>query len=58
MTYLVAGGGLGNLAIRYGIYRFDATIMYVSSFLLIIVVQVFQESFNLAAVKTDRRRRK
>ena len=58
MTYLVAGGGLGNLAIRYGIYRFDATIMYISSFLLIIVVQIFQESFNLAAVKTDRRRRK
>ncbi|MCQ2428542.1 MAG: ABC transporter permease [Clostridia bacterium] len=55
MTYLIAGGGLGNLAIRYGIYRFDSTIMYISSIMLIIVVQVFQESFMLIARKTDRR---
>jgi len=55
MTYLIAGGGLGNIAIRYGIYRFDSTIMYLSSIMLIIVVQVFQESFMLIARKTDRR---
>lgn len=57
MTYLVAGGGLGNLAIRYGIYRFDSTIMYISSFLLIVVVQIFQELFLKFAKKTDHRKR-
>ena len=58
MTYLIAGGGLGNIAIRYGIYRFDSTIMYVSSLLLIVVVQVFQETFNVISHKTDRRIKK
>ena len=31
MTYLIAGGGLGNLAIVYGIYRFDSSAMYISA---------------------------
>ncbi len=58
MTYLIAGGGLGNLSIRYGIYRFDAAIMYVSSLLLILIVQVFQEAFNVASRRTDKRIRR
>ena len=58
MTYLISGGGLGNIAIRYGIYRFDSTIMYTSSVLLIIVVQIFQELLNFIAHKTDRRIKK
>lgn len=58
MTYLISGGGLGNIAIRYGIYRFDSTIMYMSSVLLIIVVQIFQELLNFLAHKTDRRIKK
>lgn len=58
MTYLIGGGGLGNLAIRYGIYRFDSTSMYVASFLLIIIVQVFQEVFMATAKNTDRRLKK
>lgn len=57
MTYLIAGGGLGNLAIVYGIYRFDSSAMYISSILMIIVVQVFQELFMFIARKTDRRKK-
>ena len=55
MTYLVAGGGLGQLAIQYGLYRFDSTVMYVSSILLIILVQIMQESLSYIAKHSDKR---
>ena len=58
MTYLVAGGGLGQVAIQYGLYRFDSTKMYVSSILLVILVQILQESLGTLARRTDRRIRK
>lgn len=57
MTYLIAGGGLGALAIQYGLYRFQPTIMYVSSILLILIVQILQELLNGIARSTDRRRK-
>lgn len=55
MTYLIGGGGLGNMAVLYGIYKFKADMMYVSSVLMIIVVQVFQEVFNFLVKRTDHR---
>lgn len=55
MTYLIAGGGLGQLAIRYGLYRFQPKHMYISSLLLIIIVQILQEGLSVIAKKTDRR---
>ena len=55
MTYLVAGGGLGQLAIQYGLYRFNLPIMYISSILLIILVQIMQEVLNAVAKKSDKR---
>lgn len=55
MTYLVAGGGLGQLAIQYGLYRFEDHIMYISSILLIILVQIFQEVLSKLARRSDRR---
>ena len=58
MTYLVAGGGLGQVAIQYGLYRFDSTKMYVSSILLVILVQILQESLGTLVRRTDRRIRK
>lgn len=57
MTYLIGGGGLGNMAIRFGIYRFNSDIMYLSSILLIIIVQIFQEGFTIIGNLTDRRRK-
>ena len=55
MTYLIAGGGLGQLAIQYGLYRFETEIMYVSSILLVILVQLLQESLISAARSCDKR---
>ncbi len=55
MTYLIAGGGLGQMAIQYGLYRFNRSAMYISSLLLIVLVQVMQESLNLIAKKCDKR---
>ena len=55
MTYLVSGGGLGQLAIQYGLYRFESNAMYISSILLIILVQIFQEVLNFIARKCDKR---
>ncbi len=58
MTYLVGGGGLGQLAIQYGIYRSNATMMYAASLLMIVLVQVMQEVLSAIAKKSDKRIRK
>lgn len=55
MTYLIAGGGLGQLAIQYGLYRFNSTAMYISSILLIVLVQIMQEILNHVAKSCDKR---
>lgn len=55
MTYLVGGGGLGQLAIQYGIYRSNSTMMYSASFLMIVLVQVMQEALSAVAKKSDKR---
>jgi len=44
MAGVVGGGGLGDLAIRYGYQRFDAKIMVITVVLLIILVQIIQFS--------------
>lgn len=55
MTYLVSGGGLGQLAIQYGLYRSQEEIMYLSSLLLIVLVQIMQETISAVAKRTDKR---
>jgi D-methionine transport system permease protein len=42
MAGAVGGGGLGDLAIRYGYQRFDATIMTITIVILIVLVQGIQ----------------
>lgn len=42
MAGAVGGGGLGDLAIRYGYQRFDITIMLLTIFIMIFLVQVIQ----------------
>lgn len=39
---VVGGGGIGDLAIRYGYYRYDTMTMIVTVIILIIVVQLIQ----------------
>lgn len=58
MTYLISGGGLGQLAIQYGLYRFDSTMMYASSLLLTVLVQIMQEVLSAVARTSDKRIRK
>jgi len=42
MAGTVGGGGLGDLAIRYGYQRFDLTVMLSTVFILVIIVQLIQ----------------
>lgn len=42
MAGAVGGGGLGDLAIRYGYQRFDVTTMVVTIAILVVLVQVIQ----------------
>ncbi len=39
MAGAIGGGGLGNLAIRYGLYRFQTDVMIASVIVIIILVQ-------------------
>jgi D-methionine transport system permease protein len=42
MAGTVGGGGLGDLAIRYGYQRFDATVMITTVLILVVIVQIIQ----------------
>lgn len=55
MAGFVGGGGLGDIAIRYGYNRYEFDIMAVTVILLVILVQIFQEVGMRIAKKTDRR---
>ncbi|MFF2458806.1 methionine ABC transporter permease [Peribacillus simplex] len=52
---VVGGGGIGDLAIRYGYYRFQTDIMITTIFLLIIIVQSVQFTGNYLSAKLDKR---
>lgn len=41
MAGAVGGGGLGDIAVRYGYYRYQTDIMIVTVILLIVIVQIF-----------------
>lgn len=56
MAGCVGGGGLGDIAIRYGYYRYETEIMIVTVILLIILVQIFQTIGMRVASRLDRRR--
>nr|WP_312578275.1 methionine ABC transporter permease [Sedimentibacter sp.] len=55
MAGVVGGGGLGDIAIRYGYYRYQTDIMLITVVLLVILVQVLQEIGMRIAKKTDKR---
>ncbi len=56
MAGAVGGGGLGDIAIRYGYHRYETDIMIVTVILLIILVQIFQTIGMRIASGMDRRR--
>lgn len=56
MAGTVGGGGLGDIAIRYGYHRYQADIMIVTVILLIILVQIFQTVGMKVASHLDKRK--
>lgn len=52
---LVGGGGIGDLAIRYGYNRFVNEVMYACVLILMVVVQVVQFSGSRAVRLVDKR---
>ena len=57
MAGIVGGGGLGDIAIRYGYYRYDSSIMWVTVVLLIVLVQLMQYIGMTISKKLDKRTR-
>lgn len=42
MAGTIGGGGLGNLAIRYGYYRREETLLWIAVLVIVIIVQLIQ----------------
>lgn len=57
MAGAVGGGGLGDIAIQYGYYRYELGIMLVTVVLLILMVLLFQAIGTLIANRSDKRKR-
>ena len=55
MAGTVGGGGLGDIAIRYGYQRYQQDVMIVTIILLVIIVQLIQFAFGLLASAIDKR---
>lgn len=55
MAGAVGGGGLGDLAIRYGYQRFRPEIMLATVVILIVLVQLVQFVGNTLAKRLDKR---
>jgi D-methionine transport system permease protein len=55
MAGTIGGGGLGDIAIRYGYYRYQSDIMIVTVILLVVLVQLFQTVGMLFAKRLDKR---
>lgn len=51
----VGGGGLGDIAVRYGYYRYQEDIMLITVALLVIIVQILQEIGMRLAKISDKR---
>lgn len=56
MAGTVGGGGLGDIAVRYGYHRWQMDIMFVTVILIIILFQIFQTVGMKIASKTDHRK--
>lgn len=50
MAGAIGAGGLGDLAIRYGFYRFDTKVMIISVIIIIFLVQIIQTFGNFLAI--------
>ncbi|WP_200384000.1 methionine ABC transporter permease [Rhodocyclus tenuis] len=55
MAGIVGGGGVGDLAIRFGYYRYQTDVMIVTVIALVILVQAVQALGDLAARRADKK---
>ena len=55
MAGVVGGGGLGDIAIRYGYYRYDTPVMLVTLVFIVSIVQLMQVVGTLLAKRMDHR---
>ena len=55
MAGVVGGGGLGDIAIRYGYYRYDTPVMLVTLVFIVAIVQLMQVVGTLLAKRMDHR---
>ena len=55
MAGTVGGGGLGDVGIRYGYQRFDATVMMITIVILVIMVQMIQSLGDYLVKRVDHR---
>lgn len=51
----VGAGGLGDIAIRYGYYRYQSDVMIAAVVILVVIVQVIQSACDLLARRVDHR---
>ena len=52
---LVGGGGLGDFAIRWGYYRYETAVMFLTVALMVACVQIFQFAGNRVVRTLDKR---
>lgn len=57
MAGTVGAGGLGDIAIRYGLHRYETGVMMITVVLLIIIVCIIQLVFDRIASRVDKRNR-
>ncbi|MFP1868010.1 methionine ABC transporter permease [Lonsdalea quercina] len=58
MAGIVGGGGVGDLAIRFGYYRYETQVMIVTVIALVILVQIVQTLGDWLAKRADKRERR
>lgn len=56
MAGVVGGGGLGDIAIRYGYYRYQTDVMIVTIVILVALVQLLQGLGMMLSKRMDKRR--
>ncbi|WCG81672.1 methionine ABC transporter permease [Pectobacterium sp. A5351] len=58
MAGIVGGGGVGDLAIRFGYYRYETEVMVITVVALVILVQVVQTLGDWLSRRADKRERR
>ena len=56
MAGVIGGGGLGDIAIRYGYYRWETKIMLITVAVLVVLMQLLKGIGNVLSKKVDKRK--